>query len=63
MMAGRLQTCTFLFTDIEGSTQLWERFPEPMRLALREHDARLRAVFEAHRGEVFKTVFSLVDED
>jgi len=31
-------TVTFLFTDIEGSTQLWEQYPEAARaaLALRE---------------------------
>ena len=55
-MPDRLQTCAFLFTDIEGSTRLWERFPEAMRVALREHDVRLRAVFAAHRGNVFKTI-------
>ncbi len=27
-------TVTFLFTDIEGSTQLWERHPEAMKTAL-----------------------------
>jgi len=27
-------TVTFLFTDIEGSTQLWEREPERMQRAL-----------------------------
>jgi class 3 adenylate cyclase len=27
-------TVTFLFTDIEGSTQLWEKHPEAMKLAL-----------------------------
>ena len=30
---------TFLFTDIEGSTRLWEREPERMRPALARHDA------------------------
>jgi class 3 adenylate cyclase len=49
-------TVTFLFTDIEGSTQRWERFPEAMREAIRRHDALLRAAIEAHGGYVFKTV-------
>ena len=31
---------TFLFTDIEGSTQLWEQYPEAMKLALARHDAK-----------------------
>ena len=33
----------FLFTDIEGSTQRWERAPEAMRSALPRHDALLRS--------------------
>ena len=49
-------TVTFLFTDIEGSTERWERFPEAMADALRRHDAILRAAVEAHAGHVFKTV-------
>src|SRR5438046_985908 len=32
-------TVTFLFTDIEGSTRLWEQHPEAMRAALARHDA------------------------
>lgn len=34
-------TATFLFTDIEGSTRLWEERPDEMRAALVEHDALL----------------------
>lgn len=49
-------TVTFLFTDIEGSTKLWEAHPEPMRLALAQHDDLLRACIESHGGQVFKTV-------
>src|SRR5438552_9681023 len=47
---------TFLFTDIEGSTTLWERFPERMRGALARHDAIVRSVIERNNGNVFKTV-------
>ena len=32
-------TVTFLFTDIEGSTRLWDEHPEAMRTALTSHDA------------------------
>ena len=47
---------TFLFTDIVGSTQLWEQQPETMRAALARHDAILREAIESHKGKVFKTV-------
>jgi predicted ATPase/class 3 adenylate cyclase len=49
-------TLTFLFTDIEGSTRLWETQREGMRTALARHDALLRAVIAASDGDVFKTV-------
>src|SRR5215510_8818457 len=49
-------TVTFLFTDIEGSTRLWEEQPETMRLALARHDALLRAAIETNGGVVFKTM-------
>ena len=48
-------TVTFLFTDIEGSTRLWERYPEAMSEALARHDEILRAVVEANNGSVVKT--------
>src|SRR5437016_2378784 len=49
-------TVTFLFTDIEGSTRLWEQHPEAMRAALVRHDTLLRQAIEDHDGHVFKTV-------
>jgi len=49
------RTLTFLFTDVQGSTRLWEDHPEAMRAALARHDALLRASIEAHGGRVFKT--------
>jgi predicted ATPase/class 3 adenylate cyclase len=48
-------TVTFLFTDIEGSTRVWEAAPEAMRVALARHDAIVRAAIEAHDGYVFAT--------
>ena len=45
----------FLFTDIEGSTRLWERLPEAMTVALARHDAILRTAIEASAGRVVKT--------
>jgi predicted ATPase/class 3 adenylate cyclase len=47
-------TVTFLFTDIEGSTQRWERFRQPMSAALARHDAILDAAIAAHDGVTFK---------
>src|SRR5438093_183253 len=49
-------TVTFLFTDIEGSTRLWEEQPDTMRLTLARHDALLRAAIETNGGHVFKTI-------
>src|SRR5262245_22428096 len=49
-------TITFLFTDIEGSTRLWEEQPDTMRVALTRHDALLRAAIETNGGTVFKTI-------
>src|SRR5215207_6071760 len=49
-------TITFLFTDVEGSTSLWERNPKAMPEALVRHDEIMRTAIEAHNGHVFKTV-------
>jgi class 3 adenylate cyclase len=49
-------TVTLLFTDIQGSTRLWEAEPEQMAAALRRHDEILRAAIEGTGGYVFKTV-------
>ena len=46
---------TFLFTDIEGSTRLWEQAPEAMRPALARHDAIVRDAVVAHRGVIVKS--------
>src|SRR5215475_7953765 len=48
-------TVTFLFTDIEGSTQLWEHEPQAMPAALAHHDAILRQQIAAHGGVIVKT--------
>lgn len=48
-------TVTFLFTDIQGSTALWERHPEQMRQAVRRHDEVVRCVVEERGGYVFTT--------
>ena len=54
---GRLPsgTVTFLFTDIEGSTKLWEGHPESMKNALARHYDLLRKVVESRAGQVVET--------
>jgi len=47
-------TITFLFTDIEGSTSLWERDPTAMRDALVRHDVVIRDAIDRHDGYVVK---------
>ena len=49
-------TVTLLFTDVEGSTRLWEAEPEQMAFALRRHDELLRTAIDEAGGYVFKTV-------
>jgi class 3 adenylate cyclase/tRNA A-37 threonylcarbamoyl transferase component Bud32 len=49
-------TVTFLFTDIQGSTRLWERDAQRMQSALARHDEILKDVIVAHDGYVFKMV-------
>jgi predicted ATPase/class 3 adenylate cyclase len=44
----------FLFSDIEGSTQLWERFPSDMPSVLSRHDALLNEKITLFGGEVVK---------
>lgn len=56
MMAPPSGTVAFLFTDIEGSTRLWEADPSRMSVALARHDALLREAIETAGGVVFKTV-------
>jgi TolB-like protein/class 3 adenylate cyclase/tetratricopeptide (TPR) repeat protein len=48
-------TVTLLFTDIEGSTRLWEAHAVAMRAALARHDDLLRHCIDDHDGHVFKT--------
>jgi predicted ATPase/class 3 adenylate cyclase len=49
-------TVTFLFTDIEGSTRLWQEQPEAMSHAHALHDKILHETIEANRGYVFQIV-------
>ena len=51
----RDESLTFLFTDVEGSTRLWEANPETMRSALERHDAILRSAIADSGGKIVKT--------
>jgi class 3 adenylate cyclase len=48
-------TVTFLLTDVEGSTKLWEDHPEAMRAALARHDAMAVSTAERCNGSVIKS--------
>src|SRR5215212_6289537 len=49
-------TVTFLFTDIEGSTTLWERDRAAMSAAVERHFALICRAIDAHNGVRFKVV-------
>jgi len=49
-------TVTFLFTDIEGSTKLWQQFPDAMPAALARHHEILQRAIEMHNGYVFQII-------
>ncbi len=50
-----VRTLAFLFTDVEGSTRLWDRYPEAMRSALAQHDRLLADAVASSHGRVIKT--------
>src|SRR6476659_4525712 len=47
-------TVTFLFTDIEGSTALWEQHPDAMRQASVRHDVLIEQIVADHHGQVVR---------
>jgi len=49
-------TVTFLFTDIEGSTRLWQEQPQAMAVSHERHDAILRQAIESQHGYVLEIV-------
>ena len=49
-------TVTFLFTDIEGSTELFQQHPDAMKDALARHHAILQNAIESHAGYVFQII-------
>ena len=49
-------TVTFLFTDIEDSTSLWEQHPQEMLVAHARHNQILRDGIESNHGYVFQVI-------
>jgi predicted ATPase/class 3 adenylate cyclase len=49
-------TVTFLFSDIEGSAQRWDRNRAAMQDAVRRHDGLMRTAIAEHDGYIFKTI-------
>jgi len=47
---------TFLFTDIEGSTRLWERYPDEMLAAHARHNRILRDAVVSNHGYTFQMI-------
>lgn len=50
-----MSTLTFFYTDIEGSTRLWEQEPEAMRTAIEQHNTVLQTAIDVQGGRVFRT--------
>jgi predicted ATPase/class 3 adenylate cyclase len=48
------ETLTFMFSDIEDSSRLWDRHPEPMRASLAQHNALFKAGVAASGGSIVK---------
>jgi predicted ATPase/DNA-binding SARP family transcriptional activator len=46
---------TFLLTDVEGSTRLWERHPSAAQEAIARHDELIASAVAAHGGVLLKT--------
>src|SRR5580700_7288569 len=56
VMAGPSGTVTFLFTDIEGSTRMWQHDEAAMRAAVSRHDDLLHRAVAEDGGTVFATM-------
>jgi class 3 adenylate cyclase len=45
---------TFLFTDLQGSTDLFRQFPDEMFVAMESHDEIVNHAIRSHGGDPFK---------
>ena len=52
----KIHLATFLFTDIEGSSKLWEHEPQKMKVALQRHHEILQKAILSNGGEVFQII-------
>jgi predicted ATPase/class 3 adenylate cyclase/DNA-binding XRE family transcriptional regulator len=52
----KIHLATFLFTDVEGSTKLWESAPEKMKVALQRHHAILQEAIPSNGGTIFQII-------
>ena len=48
-------TIPCLFTDIEGSTKLWEEHPDAMRQAVMRHEELAQEIVRRHNGRILKS--------
>lgn len=55
-LENRLGTVTFLFTDIEGSTLLYQKYPDVMQRAMTRHHAIMQTAIARHHGHVFQII-------
>ena len=49
------KTLIILFTDLEGSTRLWQQYPLAMQTALEQHDKIIRTAIESANGRIVKS--------
>lgn len=47
-------TLTFLFTDVEGSTRMWEQHPAAMHVAMARHDGLIEECVARNSGTVVR---------
>ena len=55
MLSPPIGDVTLVFTDIEGSTQLWQRLADEFERILGLHREVIRACIAAHNGYEVKT--------
>ena len=47
-------TITYLFTDVDGSTPLWQQHPDEMKGVMASHDSLIMSAVEANGGTVVR---------